>query len=80
MVPWVKWKKRIFSRLLDHEPRVLPYPYHYGLVGLEIPHHRILEPPLPQISQLFLSIEPYKYKLMSIVERENYRGIVMLLD
>ena len=26
------------------------------------------------------SIETYKYKLMSIVEGENYRGIVMMLD
>ena len=51
-----------------------------GQSQIEIPHHRILEPPHPKISQLFLSIETYKYKLMSIVERENYRGIVMLLD
>ena len=73
-------KNRSFLRLLDHEPYVLTYPYHYGSVELEIPHHRILEPPHPQISQLSLSIEPYKYKLMTIVEGENYRGIVMLLD
>ena len=38
------------------------------------------KPPHPQISQPFLSIEPYKYKLMSMVEEENFRGIVMLLD
>ena len=51
-----------------------------GEFELEIPHGRILEPPHPQFSQLFLSIAPYKYKLTSIVEGENYRGIVMLLD
>ena len=54
--------------LLDHEPCVLPHPYHCGLVELKIPHHNILGPPHPQISQLSLSIEPYKYNLMSIVE------------
>ena len=54
--------------LLELEPHVLPYPYQYGLVELEIPLGRILEPPHPQFSQLSLSIEPYKYKLMSIVE------------
>ena len=32
------------------------------------PFGRILEPPHPQFSQLSLSIEPYKYKLMSILE------------
>ena len=51
-----------------------------GYFKLKIPHGRILEPPHPQLSQLFLSIEPYKYKLMSMVEGDNYRGIVMLLD
>ena len=47
---------------------VLPYPYQSGLVGVEIPLGRILEPPHPQFLQLSLSIEPYKYKLISIVE------------
>ena len=65
---------------MDLEPHVLPYPYHYGLVELEIPHGIILEPPHPQFSQLFLSVEPYKYKLISIVDPKNYRGIFMLLD
>ena len=51
-----------------------------GYFELKIPHGRILEPPHPQFSQIFLSIEPYKYKLISIVEGENYRRIVMLLD
>ena len=38
-----KGKRRSFLRLLDDEPCVFPYPYHYGLVELEIPHPRILE-------------------------------------
>ena len=37
-----------------------------GYFELGIPHGRILESPHPQFSQLFLPIEPYKYKLMSI--------------
>ena len=51
-----------------------------GYFELEIPLDRILEPTHPPFSQLSLSIEPYKYKLISIVEGENYRGIVMLLN
>ena len=51
-----------------------------GYFELEIPHGRIFEPPHPQFSQLFLSIETYKYNLISIVEAENYRGIFMLLN
>ena len=42
-VPWVKWEKEKFldaSSLL--EPHVLPYPYQYGLVGVEIPLGSIL--------------------------------------
>ena len=51
-----------------------------GYFEIEIPNHRILEPPHPQFSQLSLSIEPYKYKLISIGKGENYRGIVTLLN
>ena len=76
----VNGKKRCFSRLLDHEPRVLPYPYQYGLVELEIPLGRILEPPHPQLSQLSLLIEPYKYKLISIAEGREKNSRVMLLN
>ena len=47
VVPWVKGKKRSFSRLLDDKPHVLPYPYCCGLVELEIPHPRILEATSP---------------------------------
>ena len=36
--------------------------------NLEIPLGRILEPPHPQFFQLSLSIEPYKYKIISIIE------------
>ena len=43
-------------------------PINMGLFELEIPLGRILEPPHPQFSQLSLSIELYKYKLISIVE------------
>ena len=55
-------------RLLDDEPHVLPYPYHCGSVELEIPHPRILEATSSTISQPSLSIEPYKYKLIYMVE------------
>ena len=51
-----------------------------GQLSLRSPIIGYSRPPHPQISQLFLSIEPYKYKLISIVEGEDYRGIVMLLD
>ena len=51
-----------------------------GPLSLRSPILGSKRPPHPQISQLFLSIELYKYKLMPMVEGENYRGIVMLLD
>ena len=56
------------------------YPYHCGSVELDIPYHKILEATSSIISQPFLSIEPYKYNIMFMVERDNYRDIVMLLD
>ena len=58
-------------RLLDDKPHVLPYPYYCGSIELNIPHPRILEATSPTISQPTLSIKPYKYKLMAMVEREN---------
>ena len=51
-----------------------------GYFELKIPHGRILEPPHPQFSQLSLSIEPHKYKLMFIVKGEEKNSRVVLLN
>ena len=60
-----------FSRFLEHEPRVLPYPYQSGLVGVEIPLGRICSHLMHNSLNHNYPFESYKYKLISIVEGEN---------
>ena len=69
--PRSKGKKRSFLRLLDDKPCVLPYPYNCGLVELESLILGSQRPPHPLISQPSLSIQPYKYELIAMVEKRT---------